>query len=218
MKKKDDLIKLVSVIELIIAAVVIILDVFMPTLVILALIAISFLLRREKVSSLGFNKVNGPLRMVLCVFLLTVAWSVIEIGFILPVLNHITGTTQNLSDFEHLKGNFGQFIFLFIASWTLAAFGEEIVYRGFIQNRIYGLFNNAGMGVFFAVILSSVLFGLAHAEQGFIGIVITTLDAVFFTLLKYKYNSLWGSILAHGFTNTIGIAAFFFLGPIYGLW
>jgi hypothetical protein len=32
------------------------------------------------------------------------------------------------------------------------------------------------------------------------------------------YESLWAAVFAHGFINTIGMAAFFFAGPICGLW
>jgi hypothetical protein len=70
-----------------------------------------------------------------------------------------------------------------------------------------------------AVGLSSILFGLAHTEQGLIGVTITTLDAVFVSWLKYRYgNNLWASILAHGLSNTIGLITFYFTGPIYGFW
>jgi uncharacterized protein len=37
-----------------------------------------------------------------------------------------------------------------------------------------------------AVVLTSSLFGLAHLEQGTIGVVLTTMDAVFFCALKLK--------------------------------
>ena len=69
-----------------------------------------------------------------------------------------------------------------------------------------------------AVLLSSVLFGFLHTEQGVIGVVITTLDAIFWSTLRYRYRTLWAAILAHGFNNTIGMVAYFIAGPFYGLW
>jgi uncharacterized protein len=52
-----------------------------------------------------------------------------------------------------------------------------------------------------------------------IGVVVTTLDAIFFSLLKQKYGgNLWAPVLAHGFSNTIGLVAFYFVGPVYGFW
>lgn len=69
-----------------------------------------------------------------------------------------------------------------------------------------------------AIAVSATLFALAHTEQGLIGVALTFLDAIFFSVLNRLYRTLWASVLAHGFTNTIGLTAFFVVGPIYGLW
>ena len=69
-----------------------------------------------------------------------------------------------------------------------------------------------------AVALSSALFGLAHTEQGLVGILLATSDAIFFSALRYRYRTVWASVLAHGFLNSIGLVAYFVAGPFYGLW
>lgn len=211
--------RIVSGIELIIAIIVIALDLFIPTLVLLAVCAITTLARRQGIRSLGFKRPAKPLRMALIVLVLVLGWSVLQLGLIMPVLNHLTGTTQDLSGYEDLRGNVGSLAFLLLASWTLAALGEETVYRGYLQARTREMIGRGTLGVASAVILTSVLFGFAHTEQGVIGVAVTTLDAVFFSLLKLKFDdNLWASVLAHGFNNTIGLITFFLLGPIYGLW
>jgi membrane protease YdiL (CAAX protease family) len=137
----------------------------------------------------------------------------------MPMMNHLTGTTQDLSGFEGLKGNVGSLAFLLLASWTLAALGEETVYRGYLQVRTREIVGRGMIGVIVAVLLTSVLFGMAHTEQGIIGVMVTALDAIFFSLVRLKFDdNLWASVLAHGFNNTIGLTAFFLIGPIYGLW
>jgi len=103
-------------------------------------------------------------------------------------------------------------------SWTLAAFGEELAYRGFLQTRIRQLLPRGATGLVVAVVLSSLAFGWAHTEQGLLGVALTTVDAVFFSVLRYRYASLWAAVLAHGFSNTIGLTGFFLVGPVYGLW
>ncbi len=216
---KNTLWKIITAIELVIAAVVIILDLFIPTIIILGIIVISLLIRREKISILGFKKNKHALRMALTIFLVVLAWSLLELGLVMPILNHLTGTTQDLSAFEKLQGNLGNLLFFLVLTWTLAAFGEEIVYRGYLQRRVCDLFGDTRSGIFLAVGISSILFGLAHTEQGIIGITITALDAVVYSWLKYRYeNNLWASILAHGLGNTIGLVTFYFTGPIYGFW
>lgn len=216
---KNTLWRIITAVELVIAVAVIILDLFIPTIIILGIIVISLLIRREKISTLGFKKNKNVLWMALTIFLLVMAWTLLHLSVFMPILNHLTGTTQDLSAFENLKGNLGNLLFLLALTWTLAAFGEEIVYRGYLQRRICDLLGDTASGIFWAVGISSILFGLAHTEQGIIGVTITTLDALFFSWLKFRHeNNLWASILAHGFSNTIGLIAFYFTGPIYGFW
>lgn len=69
-----------------------------------------------------------------------------------------------------------------------------------------------------AALASSALFGLAHTEQGTVGVLLSAVDAVAFTTLRFRYGTVWAPVLAHGFINTIGFVAFYLLGPFYGLW
>lgn len=66
--------------------------------------------------------------------------------------------------------------------------------------------------------MSSLLFGIAHTEQALVGISVTFLDALFFSSLRYRYDTLWAPILAHGLNNTIGLTTYFLVGPVYGFW
>ncbi len=215
--KQSKLLKLTAIIEIVAVILVVWFDFFIPTLIIISLMVLLILLRREKFKEIGFRKSDG-VKMIWQVFLLAVFWTFVDFGIIMPVLNHLTGTVQNLDTYKDLPGNLPMFLFLLVASWTLAAIGEELAYRGLIQSRIRSLFSNACFGTIIAVFISSVLFGLAHREQGIIGVVVTGLDAIFFSFLRYKYANLWASVLAHGFLNSIGIITFYFTGPLYGLW
>lgn len=115
--------------------------------------------------------------------------------------------------------NLGSLLFFLLMTWTLAAFGEEIAYRGYIPRRIQDLAGENRAGAIVAIGLSSLLFGLAHTEQGVVGVIVTALDAVFFSLLKQRYGgNLWAPILAHGISNTIGLVTFYLVGPLTGFW
>lgn len=219
MKLSSKQIKAISAFEIIIAVLTIVFDLLIPTLVVLAVIVLSLLFRKEKLSSLGFKKPNKLLKMVFIVLLLAIVWTIIQFSLTLPVLNHLTGTTQNLSSFENLKGNVGDLLHFLVLTWTLAAFGEEIVYRGYLQRRLWDIFGNHKIGIILAVGVSSILFGIVHLEQGVIGFILTSIDAVFFSFLKLRFNNnILASVLAHGFNNTIGIVTFFLIGPVQGLW
>jgi membrane protease YdiL (CAAX protease family) len=211
--------KIITVVELVVAAAVVLLDLFLPTIVILGMIFVSLLIRREHIRSLGFKRPQSWARMIGFAFISVVFLQLFDVGVVLPIMNRLTGTTIDYSGFANLKGNIGQLVLLLVLSWTLAAVGEEIVYRGYFQKLLTNLFGSNLPGVLLTVGISSLLFGLAHTEQGLIGVVVTTVDALFFSWLKLKFdNNLWAAILAHGFYNSIGVIVFYFTGPIYGLW
>ena len=107
-----------------------ILDLLIPTIVILVLATISLAIRRTGPASLGFHRVPRPGQMIISVFMLAIAWTVIQFSLTLPILNHLTGQRQNLNQFAGLQGNLGMLLIFLALTWTLAAVGEETVYRG----------------------------------------------------------------------------------------
>ncbi len=208
-----------AIVEVVLAAIAVTRDLFLPSIVILALAGVSLAIRKEGLRTLGFKSLANSKRSALEILGLTVGWTLVQIGVVMPLLNHLTGQKQDLSDFKDLQGNVGMLVALLAASWTLAALGEEIVFRGYIQTRIRDILGSQLAGVLVAVLLSSVLFSLIHTEQGSIGVIITFFDALFFSYLRLRYgDNLWAPVLAHGFNNTIGMLAFFLIGPVYGLW
>jgi uncharacterized protein len=58
--------------------------------------------------------------------------------------------------------------------------------------------------------MAAVVLGLVVAWQ--------LLDALFFSFLRLRCRSLSAPVLAHGFSNTIGLITVFLIGPTYGLW
>lgn len=207
-----------AAVEVLLAATAILLDLLVPTIIILALAGISLALRRERLATLGFKRNRQPWRMALAVLGLVVVWSLLQRGLFMPILNHLTGDRQDVSQFADLQGNLGMLAGFLLLTWTVAAVGEEIVYRGYLQTRIMDVLGPSLVGTVVAVGISSVLFGLAHTEQGTVGVAVTFLDALFFSFLRLRYRTLWASILAHGFSNTLGLITFFLIGPIYGFW
>lgn len=210
---------IITIIELVAAVAVVLLDLLLPTLVILGMLFVSLLIRGERIQLLGFKRPQSWSRLLGFAFISVVFLQLFDVGLVMPILNRLTLTTINYSGFAQLKGNPGQLFLMLGLSWTLAALGEEIVYRGYLQKLLTHLFGNKLPGIILTVGISSLLFGLAHLEQGIIGVVVTTIDALCFSWLKKKFDdNIWAAILAHGFYNSIGLIVFYFSGPIYGLW
>lgn len=213
--------RVVAAVEVLLAVVTVAFDLWVPTLVLLALAAASLLARRQWPSTLGLVRPTGRRWWALEIFGFSVAWTLVTIGLIIPVLEHLTGQRQDVSQFTVVHGNLGVLAVLLAYTWTLAAIGEEIAYRGLLFTRLRQVIAGGRDSVAATVVsavIAALAFGWAHNEQGVIGLVTTGIDALLFTWLRLHYRSLWASVLAHGFNNTIGLVAYYLVGPIYGLW
>lgn len=210
---------LLAVVELVAAAYAVVGDVFLPTLVLLALAGVGLLARREGFATLGLVRPRRLGRLAAVVLALTVGWTLLQLALVIPLLEHATGEQQDVSSFEDVQGNVGLLVVLLVLSWTLAAFGEELGYRGYLQARLADVLGSGRVAVVAAVLVSSTLFALAHTEQGPVGVGATFADAIFFSVLMRRFAAgVWAAVLAHGFNNTLGLTAYFLVGPVYGFW
>ena len=112
----------------------------------------------------------------------------------------------DLSAFDDIKGNLGGYITLIIVMWVFAAFGEELLFRGYYMKGLATLFGNNNKSWILAALITSLYFGISHAYQGIIGIVSVFLWSLCISLIfNRNRNNLWLLILIHGFYDTIGI-------------
>jgi len=205
--------------EVAVAAVVVWLD--LPpsaTFPLLVLLVVSLVARRQGLASLGFGRPERPLRLAAIALVAAVGWSVVNLGLVMPLLERVTGQRKDFSGLDGLQGDLGMLLGLLTLSWTLAAVGEELAYRGLLLTRAREVFGSTPVATVMAIVAVSVLFGLAHTEQGLVGVIMTALDGAFWCLLALWSGTLWVPVLAHGFNNTIGLTAFYLVGPIHGWW
>jgi len=92
--------------------------------------------------------------------------------------------------------------------WLGAAICEEIVFRAFLIGRIEAAFGGASRAATgAAIVLSSVIFGAAHAYQGPTGIMITGFLGLLFAIVYVAAGrNLWFNILVHGVYDTLSLA------------
>lgn len=93
----------------------------------------------------------------------------------------------------------------FLRNVILAAFFEELVYRGFLFGQ---LFRYGRIGFVWAVIVPAILFGLGHLYQGhsltssLMAFGVTALGALYFSWVYVECNyNLWVAIGLHMFMN-----------------
>lgn len=137
-----------------------------------------------------------------------------------PCIARLFGHAPDVSDFKFLVGNLKALLLLQILNWTLAAFGEEMVYRGYLLNRVADFAGPLGSRAAFAtaLVLVSLLFGWAHAEgQGLPGMAQEGWNGLLLGVL-YLANRrrLAVPIIAHGVSNTLAFVLIY-LGKYPGV-
>ena len=207
-----------AALEVALATVAVLTDLLLPTLVLLVIAGVGLAVRREGLRSLGVRAARRPWRLAGLMLAFALGWSLLHLALLEPVLRHLTGEAQDTSDFTELQGNVAMLALLLVLGWTLAAIGEEVAYRGFLLTRITEVLGGGRSAVLLGVLLSSALFGLAHTEQGLVGVVLATVDGAAYAALRLRFGTLWAPVLAHGFIDTLGFIAFFLVGPVQGWW
>jgi hypothetical protein len=207
-----------TVVEVLLAVAAVLLDLFLPALVLCAMAGVSLLVRREPPSTLGLHRLSHPGRQLAQVVALALGWTTTVFLLVMPVTEHLTGSRQDTSEFADLEGDLPRLLLFLALSWTLAALVEELAFRGYLLTRVTDLIGTSLLARSVAVVGVAVLFALIHGEQGVAGMVLVFVDAVFFGVLRYAYGSLWASVVAHGVSNTVGMVAFFLVGPFSALW
>jgi membrane protease YdiL (CAAX protease family) len=210
--------RLMAGVEVAAAAVAVLVDWLIPSLVLVGFAVLSLLVRRRGPGSLGFHRPTHPWRLVGAMAAFAAAWTLFNAAVLIPVTNHLTGTRQNVGSFTQLHGNLRLLVVYLAASWVLAAFCEETAFRGYLLTRLTDVLGRGRRHVAVAVLGSSLLFGLLHTEQGPVGVVAAALGGIVFSVLRHRFRTLWAPVLAHGFDDTLGFTWFYFFGPFYGLW
>lgn len=128
-----------------------------------------------------------------------------------PLITRITGQAPDVSDLEPLVGNLKLVLLFFVVVWTLAAFGEELTYRGYLLNRVADLGGRRPLAWAASLLFMAALFGFGHSYQGLAGMIDTGIHGLLFGLVYLASGrNLWACILAHGITNTIALVMVFF--------
>ncbi len=129
-----------------------------------------------------------------------------------PLIQSLFDAQKDLSVFDSMVGNFPMLLIWLAAAWTLAAYCEEMLYRGYLQNRVEDLIQNASFKFNTGALASAMLFGLAHTYQGWAGVATSVLFGLVLSAVYHLGGrSLWVCILFHGVFNTPGFD-FIYLG------
>jgi membrane protease YdiL (CAAX protease family) len=139
-----------------------------------------------------------------------VAFQFFSLYLLEPLIVRFTGKYANLDQFAQIKGNVFALCIFLVLVWTLAAFGEEFVYRGYLMNRVAELAGGTNMAWAVSLVVVSIFFGVVHLYQGISGVLASiAAGLVYGALYLTSGRNLWAPIIAHGAYDTVALLLIF---------
>jgi len=179
---------------------------FSVQLLLLAFASLSFWLRGLTWSTVGLRKPKYWWKALLFGLLSAVVICVVVNLLVGPFVARFAGAPPNNSRFEGIHGNVLALTGWLSIAWTVAAFGEEMVFRGYLMNRISDLTGNTRAGWISAMLVSSLIFGEAHGYQGLAGAIgATEIGLLLGVMYLANKRNLWMNIVCHGFIDSISL-------------
>jgi len=137
--------------------------------------------------------------------LIGVTYQLLEFYLIDPFVIWLSGRPMDLSQFDSMQGSIPNLVAWIIIGWIFGGLLEEMVYRGYLLNRLTDVFGNHRIGLIIAATASSALFAIGHINLGIPSVLENFVFALVFAgLYVTAKRNLWLPIIAHGVCNTLG--------------
>jgi membrane protease YdiL (CAAX protease family) len=168
------------------------------------LIFISSRLGLTSFAQIGFVPPENWFRTVLLGLLTGCGLSLLSIIVIQPLVENLTRQPHDVSIVDGIRGNWKALIPWLALIWTVAAFGEELLFRGYMMSQLIKLLGTGSLALIINIFLTAAIFGLAHAYQGRSGIWSAGIIGLFLgSLYVLSGFNLWLPILTHGVIDTV---------------
>ena len=187
------------------------------TLYLFLLGSASLRLRGMRWKDVGFARPRSWGKTILIGVVVGLVMEALELFITQPLLARWLGKMPDLSDFSAMVGNLKMFLVYLVLIWTLGVLGEELVYRGYLMNRVAGVFRETKVAWIISLVTVSVVFGCSHIGQGATGMIENIWDGLLLGALYLACGSnLAAPIMAHAVTDTIDMALMY-LGKYPGM-
>jgi uncharacterized protein len=177
------------------------LGIIIPLLVIMYIVSVKT--RKIKLIDLGIDFSDFRLKNILIGFLLAGFYQIL-FGFIIePALKSWLPHT-NLETFTSTKGNLQNLLIWLITSWTIGAVFEELIFRGYLLNRLIDLFGESLFAKIIIIIPAAAAFGFIHFYQGIHGVISTGIFGIFQCITYFLFKrKLLIPMVTHGAFDSI---------------
>ncbi|WP_271785045.1 CPBP family intramembrane glutamic endopeptidase [Aquimarina algiphila] len=178
-------------------------QIIIATLILLIASAIEY--KKELFSSLGFQRKGINIKNLLIVAPLLGIAIFLFYGYVMmPGVTYLTGQPIDFSEFEIYKGNLPATLSLLALIWVSAAFGEEIVFRGYLMRQFTKFFGSSKISLAINILLFGFIFGWIHAYQGISGQILSGITGMLLAVIFHiRKSDLWFNIAVHGFIDTV---------------
>lgn len=184
-----------------------VLAVLAATLTVLVLVGV----RAQSLAHLGFRRPDRWRTVPFWVLGILLAF--IAGQTLLPVLisRFVELPTPDLSRYDSVYRNLPAALLMLVALPLTASIPEEIIYRGFLMDRIQQIFGRGPRGTVLAVIVPALLFASAHFQWGVGGMVMTAIMGIVWgTAFVLCGRNLWIVILAHSAGHVLLVIQLYF--------
>lgn len=181
------------------------------TIILVPFVWIALRLRNEAWKAIGFSWPSQPARCVSIGIIAGILLELFATCVTTPQISAFFGVEPDNSGLNAIQGNLALLMVFLGLNWTLAAFGEAICFRGFLLKRLAQVVGESGAAWWGGLLLSSLLFGWGHTEQGMSGWVQEGLSGLLLGVLFLAFGrNLTVPIVAHGVSNTLAFILIYF--------
>jgi membrane protease YdiL (CAAX protease family) len=176
-------------------------------IVLLVLGLLSFRLRDGAWLPAGLRRPESWRRVILLAIGAVVLRNLLGELVILPLSERIWPPHGQMpAEADAITGHLGAAALALLLVWTFAAFGEEIVYRGYLLTRAAEGGGGSRAAFVAGLLLSAVLFGLGHYYKGPAGMIDSGVAGLIFgAAYLLAGRNLWACLLAHGLHDTFAV-------------
>ena len=98
-----------------------------------------------------------------------------------------------------------------IAFCITIGYSEEIFFRAYLLTRL----EQIGASVYAAIAVSSILFGIGHLYQGYMGLIVALTEGIYFSFIFHRKRNVHLTAIAHSLYNfTVLIVSLYVINPL----
>lgn len=168
--------------------------------------------RKQKLSELGFKRPERWATVPLWVVGIFLAFIAAQLALPMMIGFFFELPRADLSRYDSLYRNLPAAIAMACVLPFTASIPEEIIYRGFLLDRLIKICDSSKWGLIGAVAIQSVIFRSIHYQWGPGGMIVTTMmGAVWGTEFLLVKRNLWIVIMAHSLGHMAMVANLYFV-------